>query len=83
MNFLGWFGTVILPVEPYTTVSQRSSMTSTHSPTPDANTNEISLDQCSAKLNSSQSLDNQAVADSEQHISEDNAGQPATEPKRV
>ncbi|TGO38009.1 hypothetical protein BHYA_0084g00410 [Botrytis hyacinthi] len=83
MSFLRWLRTAVSPSEPCATVSQYSSTTSAHSPTSDANTNEISLDQCSAKLDSSQSLDNQAVADSEQHISEDITGEPTTEPKRV
>ncbi|THV50501.1 hypothetical protein BGAL_0147g00040 [Botrytis galanthina] len=83
MSFLRWLRTAISPAEPCATVSQYSSTTPTHSPTPDANTNEISPDQCSAKLDSPRSLDNQDVADSEQHISENITDQPATEPKRV
>ncbi|KAF7940522.1 uncharacterized protein EAE98_000649 [Botrytis deweyae] len=83
MSFLRWLRTSISPAEPCATVSQYSSTTSTHSPTSDANTNDISPDQCSAKLDFSQSLDNQAVADTEHHISEDNDDEHTTEPKRV
>ncbi|KAF7880368.1 uncharacterized protein EAF02_007214 [Botrytis sinoallii] len=83
MSFLRWLRTAISPAETCATVSQYSSTTSTHSPTPDANTNEISPDQCSAKLDFSQSLDNQAVADTEHHTSEDNDDEHTTEPKRV
>ncbi|KAF7922376.1 uncharacterized protein EAE97_011118 [Botrytis byssoidea] len=83
MSFLRWIRTAISPAEPCATVSQYSSTTSTHSSTPDANTNEISPDQCSAKLDSPRSIDNQDVADSEQHISKDITDQPASEPKRV
>lgn len=83
MSFLRWLRTAISPAEPCATVSQYSSTTPTHSPTPDANTNEISPDQCSAKLDSPRSLDNQDVADSEQHISEDITNQSAAELKRV
>ncbi|TGO57346.1 hypothetical protein BOTNAR_0203g00220 [Botryotinia narcissicola] len=83
MSFLRRLRTAITPAEPCATVSQYISTTSTHSPTPDAHTNEISPDQCSAKLDFSQSLDNQAVADLEHHISEDITDQPATKPKRI
>ncbi|TGO14297.1 hypothetical protein BTUL_0055g00470 [Botrytis tulipae] len=83
MSFLRWLRTYISPAEPCATVSQYSSTTSTHSPTPDANTNEISPDQCSAKLDSPRSLDNRDVADSEQHMSENITDQLATKPKRI